>query len=305
MGNKPFLLLSFAGILWGIQPIFVKIVVAEMTPATLISVRYLFLSGTLFIIMKLLKEKRFFPPKECWFTLILMGLTGVALNNGSQFSGLQFSSVANATLIATLTPAITASLAAIFLHERLNFLQCLGIFISLIGTLYLISNGSLSAILNTSFNIGDILFFIAQTMWAIYCLLSIKVMKKMSVFAVTAWAGIFGGIFMAIYGMCTTGLSIPPLSTLTLCSMAFIIWLGGVGALVAWNLGVKYAGASSASIFLNLMPIVGIVAAAFTLGEVITIDELLGAVVILSGVYITTHSTQILNKIFHHKVKNI
>ena len=300
MNSKYFAMLSAAGILWGIQPIFVKIVVAEMTPASLIAIRYIFLSGTLFIIMKLLGEKKLLPPSDCWGRLILMGLTGVAINNGSQFSGLQYSTVANATLIATLTPAVTAFLAALFLRERLNMLQWLGIFISLAGTLYLISNGSIDMILNTTFNIGDIMFFVAQTMWAVYCLLSVKVMQKMSVFSVTAWAGIIGGIFTAIYGAFTDGLMLPPFNAPVLYSMAFIIWLGGVGALVFWNVGVKHAGASSAAIFLNLMPLVGIAAAAFTIGEVLTVQEGIGAVVILAGVYITTHSQQFIRFGRHH-----
>ena len=57
-----------------------------------------------------------------------------------------------------------------------------------------------------------------------------------------------------------------------------------------WNVGVKNVGASSASIFLNIMPIVGIITAALTLGENITLNECMGAIVILTGVYITTHT---------------
>lgn len=294
MSNKYYGMLSAAAILWGIQPIFVKIAVAEITPASLISLRYIFLSSTLFLIMKIAGEKQFFPPKDCWVRLCLMGFTGVAVNNCAQFSGLQYSTVANATLIATLTPAVTAFLAAVFLRERLNVLQWLGIFVSMGGTLYLISNGSLDMLLHTSFNKGDVLFFLAQTMWASYCLLSIRVMKKMSVFSVTAWAGIIGGIFTAVYGAFTDGLSLPALSLPALLSIGFIIWCGGAAALMFWNIGVKHAGASSAAVFLNLMPLVGIVGAAFTIGEVLTVQEGIGAVVILSGVYVTTHSMQLI-----------
>ena len=47
----------------------------------------------------------------------------------------------------------------------------------------------------------------------------------------------------------------------------------------------------------NIMPIVGIVTASITLNEIITMEECLGAVVILLGVYITTHTKQILEKL--------
>ena len=51
------------------------------------------------------------------------------------------------------------------------------------------------------------------------------------------------------------------------------------------------------------MPIVGIVTASITLNEIITMEECLGAVVILLGVYITTHTKQIFRKIKLEKVK--
>lgn len=212
MKNKAYVLLSLAGILWGFQPVVVKFIVAEMNPPTLVSFRYLLLSATLFLLMKITHKKDFIPPKSCWLPLIIMGITGVSLNNGSQFTGLQYSTVANATLIAAMTPAVTSLLAFVFLRERLALLQWIGIIISISGTLYLISNGNLDIILHISFNLGDILFFVAQLSWAIYCLISIRVMKKMSVLSVTAWAGVFGAIFIAIYGHFTCGLFIPDLS---------------------------------------------------------------------------------------------
>lgn len=299
MHNKYFLLLALAGSLWGFQPVTVKLVVAEMDPSTLIPIRY-FLSGlTLFAIMKLKGETKFLPPKECLFGLAMMGLFGVTINNGAQFSGLRYSTVANATLIGAATPAITAFLAAIFIRERLLILQWIGIFISLAGTLYLISGGSLAVILNTSFNFGDILFFIAQVGWAICCLISTKMMKKMSVLSVTAWFGLIGSVFTAIYGEMTVGLDVPQLSWTAAASFLFIVWGGGVAAMMCWNTGVHHVGASTASIFLNFMPIVGIVSAAFTLGEVISLNEVFGAVVIIIGVYITTHGPQINKRLFH------
>lgn len=297
MKNKAYVLLSLAGILWGFQPVVVKFIVADMNPPTLVSFRYLLLSATLFLLMKITHKKDFIPPKSCWLPLIIMGITGVSLNNGSQFTGLQYSTVANATLIAAMTPAVTSLLAFVFLRERLALLQWIGIIISISGTLYLISNGNLDIILHISFNLGDILFFVAQLSWAIYCLISIRVMKKMSVLSVTAWAGVFGAIFIAIYGHFTCGLFIPDLSMKAMASFAYIVWLGGVGAMIFWNIGVKNVGASTASIFLNIMPIVGIVTASITLNEIITMEECLGAVVILLGVYITTHTKQILEKL--------
>lgn len=103
-----------------------------------------------------------------------MGLTGIGINNVAQFTGLQYSSITNCTLIAATGPAITALIATIFIHERLNFIQWIGIFISFIGVIFLITKGSIDVLLNFNFNPGDTLFFICQIVWALYSILGLK-----------------------------------------------------------------------------------------------------------------------------------
>ena len=56
------------------------------------------------------------------------------------------------------------------------------------------------------------------------------------------------------------------------------------------------------AIFLNLMPVVGVISAYFTLGEMITVQEVVSAVIIISGVYITTHANQLMEK-FNLKIQ--
>lgn len=293
MKNKAYLLLALASGLWGFQPVVAKFIMKEMNMPSMVSFRFLLLSSCLFILMKITGKKDFIPPRKCLLTLIVMGFCGVTLNNGAQFTGLHYSTVANATLIAATTPAMTTTLAFLFFKERLGFFQCCGIFISILGTLFLITNGNLEAIIHSYFNRGDLLFFVAQISWAIYSLLSIRVMKVMSILSMTAWAGIFGAIFIAIYGYFTCGLYIPTLSTTATISFVYIVLIGGVGAMMSWNIGVKNVGASTASIFLNIMPIVGIITSSILLNEIMTINEVIGAIVILSGVYITTHSERV------------
>lgn len=253
--------------------------------------------------MKITGEKQFLPPKSCILSLMAMGFFGVTVSNGVQFTGLSYSTVGNMTIISTTAPIITAVLARIILKERLNLLQSCGIIISFAGTLYLLSNGTVDTFINMSFNKGDIFFFIGEVAWVVYILISIPVLKKMSVLAVTAWAGIFGGVFTAVYSEVTTGFNITALSPLAFISFLYMIWGGGVAAMMFWNLGTKFVGASHAAIFLNLMPVVGIVSAYFTLGEAITLQKIVSAVIIISGVYITTHATQLMTKFSKKTVK--
>lgn len=214
----------------------------------------------------------------------------------AQFTGLQYSTVGNATLIASTTPAVTALLAVLFLRERLLPIQWLGIAISFLGVLVLFSKGSLEALLHISFNYGDILFFCAQLGWAAYMLIGFRVMRHLSALATTAWAGVFGALTTFVYGLFTGELHYAPLSTAGMVYMAYVVWVGGVCAMVFWNLGIKAVGAGQAAVFLNIMPLMGVGVGIAVLGEDFYWQECFGAVGILSGVYLLTQARHILHR---------
>lgn len=175
-------------VIWGIQPMFAKFVVREMSPIPMVSIRYTIVALTLFAMLAWRGEK-LLPPRRTWPALFTMGILGVCINNVTQFTGLQYSTVTNFTIIATLTPIVTALLSFVLIHERLHRLQWLGICSSLCGALYLISNGSLAAILTLSFNIGDVLFFTSQVAWALYSIIVVRIIDDVSPFAIVAWSG--------------------------------------------------------------------------------------------------------------------
>lgn len=156
MKHKAYSFLIIACLLWGFQPVTIKIVTQEMNILTIIPLRFLIVSLILFIIMKITDEKNFLPPKKSLLTLFLMGFFGITVSNGIQFTGLQYSSVGNMTLISTTAPVITVILARIFLKEHLNSIQVTGIIISFLGTLYLLSGGNITTFTQMNFNKGDI-----------------------------------------------------------------------------------------------------------------------------------------------------
>lgn len=297
--NQTYILLSLATIFWGIQPLCIKILIASWTPASLTCLRYLFISIILFLIMYIRHEKKFIPPKNCIIPLLLMGLTGIAINNVSQFTGLKYSTITNCTLIAATGPAVTALLSAVFIRERLKLLQWLGIIISFVGVIFLITKGSWEILTNFKFNPGDILFFTCQIVWAAYSIIGLRVMKHLSAIAVTAWSGLLGSIEVALFALFTNQLGYVNLDISGWSSFVFVVLCGGVGSMLFWNIGVKNAGPSMAAIFSNLTPIFGMLCGAVFLSEEVGFMQISGALAIFVGVYITTHSEQlkmVLNK---------
>lgn len=289
--RRTYLLLVLTTVIWGIQPLCIKWLVTVWSPVTITAMRY-FLIGMVLILLAVRRGEHWLPTKECRLPLLLMGLTGIGLNNVMQFTGLKLSTVTNCTLIAAASPAITVVLAAIFVRERLNFLAWIGILISFLGALLVVSHGSLAVIRRFAFNWGDILFFLAQMAWTFYSLLGLRVMRHISAALTTGWAGLSGAFLASAYGMLTGDLQLVSLSPGLWGSFLYTVILGGIMAMLFWNIGVKNAGPSITSIFQNVTPVVGMLGGMWLFHEIIGPLELAGAVAIFGGVYLTTHSGQ-------------
>lgn len=282
------LMVLSACIIWGAQPMFVTFVVREFDPIPLVSIRY-FTVGVVLLAALAYSGEKLLPPRKAWLPLFLMGVLSVGGNNVAQFTGLQYSTVANLTIIASLTPAVTALLSLVLLHERLHKLQWLGIAASIIGAVYLISKGSLAAILTLSFNIGDVLFFTSQVAWALYSIIVVRIIDDVSPFAIVAWSGLLGSLTTAAGAAYFGHFELPSLlSPLALGSYLFVIFAGGLIAMIFWNKGTGIVGPSQAAVFMNIMPLVGIICGVLFLDEQLLISQAIGGALILGGVYLTT-----------------
>ena len=58
--------------------------------------------------------------------------------------------------------------------------------------------------------------------------------------------------------------------------------------MIFWNKGTGIVGPSQAAVFMNIMPLVGIVCGVLFLDEQLLISQAIGGVLILGGVYLTT-----------------
>ncbi len=290
---KVYLLLILSAVLWGGQPAVIKGLVKELSPVLITFYRYLVISAVLLVAL-FITGKGQLPLPRGRHVLILtaMGLSGITLNNVFQFSGLQYSTAINCSLVSSTTPALTAILAFISLREKLRRLQWLGIAVSFLGIFFLVTRGSLAVITTLSFNYGDILFFGSQVCWALYTVLGRKIMYELSPMATTAWAGLAGAVLTGLYAV-WCGIDMTPNLTPTgVLSLAYTSLGGGVLAMTWWNSGVKAVGPSKAAIFFNLVPIAGMLSSVIFLGEHLGWREIMAGLGIISGVYLSTRQAR-------------
>ena len=281
-------LLIITNVLWGANSVTAKFAVSELAPVTTAFLRFAGVSILLGIAVWLSEGKRALPSWKQVPGLVMLGVTGIFLNNVFFFSGIQHTTAANASLLVGGGPVFTAVLSAIFLKDRLTLRQLFGIGVSFIGVGIVVAKGSWEVIAGLSFNRGDLLLVMGSFSWCVYSILGRKVMRQMSALVVTAWSSAVGSVCLLILAVWQGFDGTVHLSPIGWGSMVFMIIGSGLLAFYFWNHGVSVVGPNRAAIFINLIPLSGMFFAALLLGETLTFAQFAGAGLIIGGVWLTT-----------------
>lgn len=261
----------------------------ELSPLTGASLRFVLATAILMPLL-LIREGR--PSKTTAHhlpTLILMGITGIFGFNALLFLGLQTTTATNASLITAAQPMAVPLFSIPLLRERLTSIQVVGIILSFLGVVYLIGQGSLTSILQMQFNIGDLLVVLSVLAAALYNTLSKKMIGIFSPVAATAWACLWGTILLALFALLDPAWqNLDRVTVVGYFAIVYMAVFGTVGTYVLFYAGMKAVPASTAAIFTNVIPLTAVVWSAILLGERLTIYVLVSAVVVLTGVFLTT-----------------
>lgn len=288
--NTVYLLLIATAILWGANAVTAKFTVDEISPLVTIFIRFTCMSVILIIMVLKRDGIKAIPTVKQLPWLIALGVTGFFLNNYFFFTGVKYSTAANASLLAAANPVITAAITGLFMHERLMTNQLIGIVLSFCGVAVVVTKGSWANLTSLTFNHGDLLLALAPVFWSIYSIIGRSAMRHISALAATAWSSLIGAALLFIASIVEGFDGHVGLSTSGWANMLYMILGSGVLAFYWWNKGVAIIGPNRAAIFTNLIPLAGMFFAALFLHETITWSQLTGAMMIISGVYLTTHS---------------
>jgi drug/metabolite transporter (DMT)-like permease len=224
-----------------------------------------------------------------WKVLAMLGAIGIGTHNALAYLGLNYTTATNGVILNSFIPVMIVTFSWLFLRERLSALQLAGVLVSLTGVLAILSGGSLAALAAFRLNGGDLLIILSMAMWSAYTI-SLR------------WrpAGLHMLTFLFAL-TCVGELAVLPLFVLehafvrsmrlTWDNLAAIVAIGlfsSVLAYIFWNRGVEMVGANVAGLFVHLMPAFGIVLAWVFLGEPLEPFHVVGIVLILTGIAVTS-----------------
>ncbi len=278
------LLLLLAVVLWGLSFIATKIALNYLTPVEIIAVRLLLGLPVLYLAMKIKKIRLAFEGKDLPVLIIASLILG--FHFVIQAVGLIYTTATNtAWLIATI-PAFIAVMSYIFLKEKLTWLKIVGIVVATIGILLLVSHGRL-ANLDWIQSIGDWIILGSCVTWSVYTIITRNITRRRNPLAISFTFLIIPAAALAIFTLINTPMS--KFVNLPANIFWILIFLGIFCLGLAhwlWLEALSRKGATDVGVFLYFEPIATTLAAIPILGEKLTVFVVIGAILIVSGVYL-------------------
>ena len=290
---KAYSLLTICVVVWGSNFVFGKILVQDFSPTLLTMLRLLFI---VLFLLGLSSFKKHFKRvnKSDLLAVLFLGVIGVFINQWSFFVGLQTADPTTSALILATTPILTGFLAFIFLKEKLTIHMLMGSIIAIIGIYFVVTTGNPS-----SLHIDKGLLWIVITMitFAIMIIMTRLLSQRIDPFIITLYSNIVGFIVSIPFAFL---LDTPLRVSTKLSDWTFLIGTAvvvhGIATLI-WNNNIRYVDASKASILSNLEPFVAMIMGLILLYKPITGVEMLGSLLIVGGVVLSTFQRKRLNSV--------
>ncbi|MEZ5451161.1 MAG: DMT family transporter, partial [Thiolinea sp.] len=168
--------------------------------------------------------------------------------------------------------------------EKATPLQWLGIVISLLGVLTILSRGHPDTLLQLDFHIGDLYVLCAVVVWASYTVLLRKLPAELKGLPILGYTVLLGTLMILPFYLWETLQGHPmPLSATSISSVLFVALFPSVLSFLFWNHATSRLGAARTGQFIHLVPVFGILIAVLIVGEQLHGFHLLGMLLVASG----------------------
>jgi drug/metabolite transporter (DMT)-like permease len=274
------LVLATVSIAWGLSYIFMKLGIDGMPPATIVAFRcgIAFLVTMLTFCKKIMKINTKLLKYASISGALLAGIFAMLLYGVLNTSATSAGFLTSATVI--IVPIIQA-----FLHRKLPAQNIIvGVVTVSIGLVLMTVRDQLT------FDVGAIYCLIAALLYAIHIIVSNHFVREVEALQLgiyqLGFAALYATVFTFIFE--TPVLPDSPIHWLAILGLALICSAYGF---VMQSVAQKYTTAESVGFLFSLEPIFSAIFAFIFLKEIIGLNSYIGAVLIITGVFIANRST--------------
>lgn len=275
--------------IWGTTFVSTKVLMINgLSPAQIFTLRF----TMAYVLMFCFNHRRLFA--DSWRDeglMVLLGITGGSLYFLSENEAMNYTTATNTSLIVCSCPLFATLLVRlVYRSSRIHIMQLTGSLLAFMGMIIVVLNGRFVLHLSP---VGDALAFTACICWAFYSLLMKTMTDKYSAAFITRKVFFYGVLTIIPYYILVPG--VPSMAVLAqpvvVGNLLFLGCLASMICFLTWNWCISKLGAVKATNWVYFNPITTMIFASWVLGEKITIYFLIGAVCILTGMYMADRKT--------------
>lgn len=288
--TRAYVALFLIASLWGTFPATAKLALTDIPPTLMTAIRCAIAAAFLSVLLlRSAAETSRALTAEAVRAFFVLGVSGLVVSTQLSYWGIYTTSAANAAILQATAPVMVALGARLYLGERLRRLQRVGVTVSTLGVLLVVTQGRLAELTPEALRLGDFLTLLALVGWTVYTVFGKRVLAGHSPVLTTTAAYVCGTLVLVPLAIVTAPLTPPPrLGSALAWAVLLYHALPGAVAHFWWYAAVERVGPSRAAIFMNITPVVGIGMAGMLVGEEIGRWQIGGAAMVLAGVALTT-----------------
>lgn len=302
--NAVLIVLAFIAIyvIWGSTYFLNKIAVSELPPFMLAATRFITAGILAFIIAKIagLDIK---ISKEQFKNVSIAGFLFLTLGNGFVVWALKYVDSGFAALEISAQPLVVLLLLRILEGKKIKLMSFIGVFLGIVGIYILVSQQSLMDQGNSALGIGVI--FLCMTSWAYASIFVSKAELPKNFFVNSAYQMLMGGVFLLIFSLFAGEEWVVPTqwSGQVQIAMLALILFGSIVAFTSFNYLLRVVSPEKVATSTYVNPIIALFLGWFLLDEYVSMQSIIAAMILLTGVYfINTKKTIMIFSRFTNKI---
>lgn len=219
-----------------------------------------------------------------WKMVVALALSGVATFGVLLYFGLHTTTALNSILLQAAVPPLVMLMAWARFGERASRAEIVGVVLSLLGVVAVITRGRPWDLMHLGLNPGDALILAGVVLYAVYSLL---LRRRPAVAPLSLLWATFAVSALILAPAFVVDLAIgrpPPFSAKAAAGVAYVAIFPSFLAYLFYNRGIDQIGSARASQFLHLQPVFGALLAVLLLGESFRLFHAAGFALIAAGI---------------------
>jgi len=224
--------------------------------------------------------------------------TGVLLLLGAMLVGsttlilvaLNSTTAITVSVINAVQPCLTVLFAWMLLREPLSGRQVLGVVAACAGVLIMLSEGRWETLVGFELSTGGLIALLAMCGFSGYAVSLFRIPQGLSFVESLFGIIVMGSLaLLPFYLIESLFVATVPLNIKSFGVVITLALLVSVLGMLMWNFGNLRVGPARAAVFINLIPVFGVILATTFLGEVVRGFHVFGATCIVTGIWLAVN----------------